>query len=123
MPRQRPANSLREMKFEVGIAPSATSSVLVSFGKTQVICAVTVEHGIPRWIKEQGAISGWITAEYSMLPYSTATRKSRSSMRGQRGDGRGIEIQRLIGRALRATVNMDAFGSRTFYLDCDVLQA
>jgi ribonuclease PH len=122
MPRKRSADSLREIKFQIDVAPYAVSSVLVSFGNTQVICAITVEHGGPKWIKEQGIVGGWITAEYSMLPYSTVTRRPRDSIRG-RQDGRGVEIQRLIGRALRAAVNMEMLGSRTLWVDCDVLQA
>jgi ribonuclease PH len=122
MPRKRPPDSLRETKFRIDIAPYAVSSVLISFGNTQVICATTVEHGVPKWIKEQGVVGGWITAEYSMLPYSTTTRRPRDSTRG-RQDGRGVEIQRLIGRALRAAFSMEALGSRTLLVDCDVLQA
>jgi ribonuclease PH len=122
MPRKRLADSLREIKFQIDVAPYAVSSVLVSFGNTQVICATAVEHGVPKWIKEQGTVGGWITAEYSMLPYSTTTRRPRDSIRG-RQDGRGVEIQRLIGRALRAAVNMEMLGSRTLWVDCDVLQA
>jgi len=122
MPRKRPPDSLRETKFQIDIAPYAVSSVLVSFGNTQVICATTVEHGVPKWIKEQGVVGGWITAEYSMLPYSTTTRRPRDFIRG-RQDGRGVEIQRLIGRALRAAFSMEALGSRTLLVDCDVLQA
>ncbi|WP_062100680.1 ribonuclease PH [Candidatus Xiphinematobacter sp. Idaho Grape] len=122
MTRKRSAGSLREIKFQIDVAPYAVSSVLVSFGNTQVICATTVEHGVPKWIKEQGIVGGWITAEYSMLPYSTTMRKPRDSIRG-RQDGRGVEIQRLIGRALRAAVNREILGSRTLWVDCDVLQA
>ncbi len=120
--RTRPPDSLREIQFQLGIAPHAAGSVLVSFGNTQVICAATIEEGVPRWMKEQGVSGGWITAEYSMLPYSTHSRKPRESSRGK-PDGRGVEIQRLIGRALRAAVNLEALGSRTLWMDCDVLQA
>ncbi|QQY09990.1 MAG: ribonuclease PH [Candidatus Xiphinematobacter sp.] len=122
VPRKRSADSLREIKFQIDIAPSAVSSVLVSFGNTQVICATTVECGVPKWMKEQGIIGGWVTAEYSMLPYSTTMRKPRDSIRGKQ-DGRGVEIQRLIGRALRAAVNTEMLGPRTLWVDCDVLQA
>lgn len=122
MPRQRPEDSLREIKFQTGIAPYAASSVLVSFGNTQVICATTIVHGVPRWMKEQGIVGGWVTAEYSMLPYSTMPRRPREATRGKQ-DGRGVEIQRLIGRTLRATVNLEMLGSRTLWVDCDVLQA
>jgi len=87
-----------------------------------VICAATLEEKVPRWMKDQGVSGGWLTAEYSMLPYSTVSRKQRDSTRG-RIDGRGTEIQRLIGRALRAAVNLKALGPRTLWVDCDVLQA
>lgn len=87
-----------------------------------MICAATLEEKVPRWMKDQGVSGGWLTAEYSMLPYSTVSRKQRDSTRG-RIDGRGTEIQRLIGRALRAAVNLKALGPRTLWVDCDVLQA
>ena len=108
--------------MEPGVAPHAHGSVLIRFGKTQVICAATLEEVVPRWMKEQGVVGGWITAEYSMLPYSTLTRKPRDISKG-RPDGRGTEIQRLIGRSLRAAVDLEALGSRTLWVDCDVLQA
>src|ERR1700739_3411358 len=91
-------------------------------GNTRVICGVTVEEAIPRWMKEQNVIGGWLTAEYSMLPYSTATRKPSDISRG-RLDGRSTEIQQLIGRSLRAVVDLEKLGSRTMWIDCDVLQA
>ncbi len=97
-------------------------SVLISAGNTRVICAASIEEGVPRWMKEQGVKGGWITAEYSMLPYSTLTRKPRDISKGKL-DGRGSEIQRLIGRSLRAAVDLDALGARTLWIDCDVLQA
>ena len=122
MLRQRSEDALREIRFQTGIAPHATSSVLVAFGNTQVICASTIEHGVPRWMKEKGS-GGWITAEYSMLPYSTTVRRPRDSSIRSKQDGRGVEIQRFIGRALRATVNLEMLGSRTLWVDCDVLQA
>jgi ribonuclease PH len=96
--------------------------VLVAFGNTRVICAATIEEAVPRWMKEQSVSGGWITAEYSMLPYSTLDRKPRDITKG-RPDGRGIEIQRLIGRSLRAAVDLNALGPRTLWIDCDVLQA
>jgi ribonuclease PH len=96
--------------------------VLIRFGQTQVICAATLEEVVPRWMKEQGVPGGWITAEYSMLPYSTLTRKPRDISKG-RPDGRGTEIQRLIGRSLRAALDLGALGPRTLWVDCDVLQA
>lgn len=118
----RSADELRTISFEIGVAPHAAGSVLVAFGNTRVICAATVEDFVPRWMKEQGVTGGWITAEYSMLPYSTLTRKPRDISKG-RPDGRGTEIQRLIGRSLRAAVDLEALGARTMWVDCDVLQA
>lgn len=91
-------------------------------GNTRVICAVMIDEGVPRWMKEQGVTGGWLTAEYSMLPYSTNTRKPRDITRGKL-DGRSSEIQRLIGRSLRAVVDLEKLGPRTMYVDCDVLQA
>jgi ribonuclease PH len=118
----RSADQIRPVAFELGIAPHATGSVLVSMGNTRVICGVMVEEGVPRWMKEQGVIGGWLTAEYSMLPYSTNTRKPRDISKG-RLDGRSSEIQRLIGRSLRAVVDLEKLGPRTMWVDCDVLQA
>jgi ribonuclease PH len=115
-------DKLREITFQTGIAPQASGSVLISFGRTQVLCAASIEEGVPRWMKEQGVTGGWLTAEYSMLPYSTAPRKQRDSSRGKI-DGRSTEIQRLIGRSLRAGIDLEALGSRTLWVDCDVLQA
>jgi ribonuclease PH len=97
-------------------------SVLVSFGNTRVICAASVLDEVPRWMKYQGVKGGWVTAEYSMLPYSTLDRKPRDISRGKI-DGRSSEIQRLIGRALRAVVDLNKLGPRTVWIDCDVLQA
>ncbi|MFZ0709725.1 MAG: ribonuclease PH [Terrimicrobiaceae bacterium] len=115
-------SDLREVAIEPGVAPHAHGSVLIRFGRTQVICAATLEESVPRWMKDQGVEGGWITAEYSMLPYSTFPRKPRDSTKG-RPDGRGTEIQRLIGRSLRAAVDLVALGQRTLWVDCDVLQA
>jgi ribonuclease PH len=115
-------DQLRTITFEPNIAPHATGSVLVSFGKTRVICGATIEPGVPTWMKQQGIKGGWLTAEYSMLPYSTHERKQRDSSRGK-VDGRTIEIQRLIGRSLRAVINLQKLGQNTLWLDCDVLQA
>jgi ribonuclease PH len=95
---------------------------LIECGNTRVICAVTVDEGVPRWMKEQGVEGGWITSEYSMLPYSTHTRKARDISKGKL-DGRSQEIQRLIGRAIRAAVDLKKLGPRTLWVDCDVLQA
>ncbi|MBB5350459.1 ribonuclease PH [Haloferula luteola] len=121
-PSGRRADQLRPISFTPDIAPHAKGSVLVSFGQTRVICAATVEEDVPRWMKMQKVGGGWVTAEYSMLPYSTLDRKARDISRG-RLDGRSSEIQRLIGRALRAVVDLKKLGSRTIWVDCDVLQA
>ena len=120
--QERASDALRDISFQPGIAPQASGSVLVSFGRTQVLCAASIEEGVPRWMKEQGVTGGWLTAEYSMLPYSTSPRKTRDSSRGK-VDGRSTEIQRLIGRSLRAGIDLEALGSRTLWVDCDVLQA
>jgi ribonuclease PH len=118
----RRADELRPIRFQNGIAPNATGSTLIEWGQTRVICGVTVEEIVPRWMKEQGVAGGWITAEYSMLPYSTLQRKARDSSKG-RIDGRSQEIQRLIGRSLRAAIDLELLGPRTIWVDCDVLQA
>ena len=110
------------MRFQNNVAPYATGSTLIEWGNTRVICGVTVEESVPRWMREQGVTGGWITAEYSMLPYSTLQRKSRDITKGKI-DGRSQEIQRLIGRAMRAALDLDKLGSRTICVDCDVLQA
>lgn len=121
-PDGRQNDQLRPITFKPGIAPHATGSVLVSFGNTRVICAATVQEDVPRWMKQQKVGGGWLTAEYNMLPYSTHDRKQRDIATG-RLDGRSSEIQRLIGRSLRAVVDLKALGPRTIWLDCDVLQA
>jgi len=118
----RAPDEIRSIDFELNVAPHASGSVLVSIGKTRVICAVTIEEAVPRWMKEQGVTGGWLTAEYSMLPYSTQPRKPRDIAKG-RVDGRSVEIQRLIGRSLRAVVDLEKLGPRTIWVDCDVLQA
>ncbi|MBX7157249.1 MAG: ribonuclease PH [Verrucomicrobiae bacterium] len=115
-------DQLRPVRFQLDVAPHALGSVLCSFGKTEVICAVTVEESVPRWMKEQGVTGGWLTAEYSMLPYSTLERKQRDSSRGKI-DGRSQEIQRLIGRSLRAILDLEKLGQRSLWVDCDVLRA
>ena len=115
-------DQLRTISFEANIAPNATGSVLVRFGNTQVICAATIEANVPTWMKQQGVKGGWLTAEYSMLPYSTLERKGRDIAKG-RIDGRTVEIQRLIGRSLRAIINLEKLGQHTLWIDCDVLQA
>ncbi len=118
----RAVDQIRPVSFELNIAPHAAGSVLVAMGNTRVICGVMIEETVPRWMKEQGVTGGWLSAEYSMLPYSTTTRKPRDISKG-RLDGRSTEIQRLIGRSLRAVVDLDKLGSRTMWVDCDVLQA
>jgi ribonuclease PH len=118
----RQVGELRPVRFQNDIAPNATGSTLVEWGNTRVICGVSVEEAVPRWMKEQGVTGGWITAEYSMLPYSTLQRKQRDSTRGK-VEGRTMEIQRLIGRSLRAAVDLQKIGARTIWVDCDVLQA
>jgi ribonuclease PH len=118
----RGADQLRPLNFRLGIAPHATASVLVAMGSTRVICGVMIEETIPRWMKEQNVTGGWLTAEYSMLPYSTTTRKQRDVAKG-RLDGRSTEIQRLIGRSLRSVFDLEKLGPRTMWIDCDVLQA
>src|SRR3979411_1560249 len=118
----RTADQIRPISFKLGIAPNASGSVLMAMGNTRVICGVMIEELVPRWMKEQGVTGGWLTAEYSMLPYSTSTRKPRDITKG-RLDGRSTEIQRLIGRSLRAVVDLEKLGPRTMWVDCDVLQA
>src|SRR5437870_13891155 len=108
----RGLDEIRPLNFELNVAPHASGSVLVSMGKTRVICAVTIEEVVPRWMKEQGVSGGWLTAEYSMLPYSTTTRKQRDIARG-RSDGRSTETQRLIGRSLRSVFDLEELGPRT----------
>jgi ribonuclease PH len=118
----RAPDELRPLHFRNHIAPYATGSTLVEWGNTRVICGVTIEESVPRWMKEQNVLGGWITAEYSMLPYSTLQRKQRDISKGKI-DGRSQEIQRLIGRAMRAAIDLEKLGQRTIWVDCDVLQA
>jgi len=118
----RRPDHLRNVTFEPNIAPHATGSVLVSFGHTRVICAATIEPKVPSWMRQQGVKGGWLTAEYSMLPYSTHDRKQRDISKGKL-DGRTVEIQRLIGRSLRAILDLQKLGENTLWIDCDVLQA
>lgn len=121
-PDSRQPDELRPVQFLPGIAPHATGSVLISCGDTRVICSAMVEKGVPRWMRQQKVKGGWLTAEYNMLPYSTLSRKARDISRGKL-DGRSSEIQRLIGRSLRAVVDLSKIGERTVWVDCDVLQA
>jgi len=118
----RQPGQLRPIRFVPGIAPHATGSVLVEWGSTRVICAVTMEESVPKWMQSQKVPGGWLTAEYSMLPYSTLDRKPRDISK-LKLDGRSQEIQRLIGRSLRAGIDLVALGARTAWIDCDVLQA
>jgi ribonuclease PH len=121
-PDGRACDQIRPLSFTPNFAPHATGSVLVASGNTQVICSAMIEDGVPQWMKVQKVPGGWLTAEYSMLPYSTVPRKARDSSKGK-VDGRSVEIQRLIGRSLRAVIDLDALGARTLWVDCDVLQA
>jgi ribonuclease PH len=116
----RAADELREIDIEPGFVRTATGSALMSIGGTRVICTASVEEEVPRWMAGQGR--GWVTAEYGMLPASTGERKRRDVSKG-RPDGRTVEIQRLIGRALRGIVDFEALGERTVWIDCDVLEA
>jgi len=121
-PDGRATDELRSIGFEADIAPNATGSVLVSFGDTRVICGASIEDRVPGWMRAQNVEGGWLTAEYSMLPYSTHDRKQRDSSRGKL-DGRSVEIQRLIGRSLRAVLDLKKLPGKTLWVDCDVLQA
>jgi len=118
----RKPDELRPFDIVPGIAPNAKGSVIVRAGRTQVICGVSVENDVPRWMKVQKVAGGWVTAEYSMLPYSTRSRTRREVADGKLG-GRTQEIQRLIGRSLRAVTDLERLGHRTIWVDCDVLQA
>ena len=119
-PSGRAADQLREVIITRGYTRHAEGSALVEFGDTRVLCNATVEDRVPPWMKGRGR--GWVTAEYGMLPRSTGRRSPREAARGRQG-GRTLEIQRLIGRSLRAVVDMEALGERTILVDCDVIQA
>ncbi len=119
-PSGRAPDQLRDVRIERGFTRHAEGSVLVSFGDTRVLCTASIENRVPAFLRGKG--EGWVTAEYGMLPRSTHTRSDREAARGKQG-GRTLEIQRLIGRALRACVDRGALGERTITLDCDVLQA
>jgi ribonuclease PH len=116
----RGLSQLRPVRLTTGYVATAEGSVLIEVGNTRVLCNATVDQGVPAWLRNSGR--GWVTAEYGMLPRATLTRTPRESERGKIG-GRTHEIQRLIGRSLRAVVDMQALGERTVILDCDVLQA
>ncbi len=119
-PSGRQADQLREIRITRNYTKHAEGSVLVEFGETRVLCNVSVEEKVPHFLKGKG--QGWVTAEYGMLPRSTGNRMNREAASGKQG-GRTMEIQRLIGRALRASLNMKQLGERTFTIDCDVIQA
>lgn len=116
----RSSTDLRPVRIETGLLKYAEGSALIELGDTRVLCAASVEAGVPAFLKNTGR--GWVTAEYGMLPRATETRTSREASRGKQG-GRTLEIQRLIGRSLRAVTDLGSFGERTVWLDCDVLQA
>jgi len=116
----RAADELRPLEIVTGFVEQAQGSALISFGRTRVLCTASIEDGVPRWLAGRG--QGWLTAEYGMLPGSTGSRTQREASAGKQ-KGRTVEIQRLIGRSLRAAYDMKALGERTVWLDCDVLQA
>ena len=122
MPRidGRPADAIRPLRFDREFVSSATGSCLIGCGRTRVLCTVCVEESVPPWLDGKG--QGWITAEYNMLPASTGRRKPRDGRKG-RVDGRTVEIQRLVGRSLRPSVDLKALGPRTLTIDCDVIEA
>lgn len=119
-PSGRNPEQLREVKFTCGYTKHAEGSVLVEFGDTRVLCTASVDNSVPRFLKGKG--EGWVTAEYGMLPRSTHSRMNREASYGKQG-GRTLEIQRLIGRSLRAALDLTALGENTITIDCDVLQA
>lgn len=119
-PNNRALDQLRDVTFETGANAYAEGSCLVKFGGTHVLCTASIDEGIPRWLKGKGR--GWVTAEYGMLPRSTHTRNSREAARGKQS-GRTIEISRLIGRSLRAVIDLEKLGERQIIIDCDVMQA
>ncbi len=118
----RAVDELRPVKIQKNVVGNATGSVLIRMGNTHVLCGVSVENDVPRWMKQQKVAGGWLTAEYSMLPYAGGERSRRESSTG-RVSGRTQEIQRLIGRSLRAVVDLETLGRRTVWVDCDVIQA
>ena len=119
-PSGRASTQLRSVRITRNYTKHAEGSVLVEFGDTKVICTASVESGVPRFLKGQG--QGWLTAEYGMLPRATGERNQREASKGKQG-GRTLEIQRLIGRSLRAALDMSKLGENTIYIDCDVIQA
>jgi len=119
-PNSRALDALRTVSMEAGVSEYAEGSCLIKMGGTHVLCTASVDENVPRWMKGKG--KGWVTGEYGMLPRATHSRNSREAARGKQG-GRTVEIQRLIGRSLRAVVDMKKLGERQIILDCDVLQA
>ncbi len=119
-PSNRQNNQMRDVKIETNVSLHAEGSVLISFGNTKVLCTASVENKVPRWLNGQG--KGWVTAEYGMLPRSTHSRIDREASKGKQS-GRTQEIQRLIGRSLRAVTKLEALNGYTVWLDCDVIQA
>ncbi len=116
----RDPESLRKLEIIPGAVPYAEGSALIKLGDTHVLCAATIDENVPRWLHNKGR--GWVTAEYAMLPRATKSRTQRATASGKQ-DGRAVEIQRLIGRSLRAVTNMEALGERQIIIDCDVIQA
>jgi len=119
-PSGRKVSQMRELRFITDFTKHAEGSVLATFGDTQVLCTASIEDRVPGWMRNTGR--GWVTGEYGMLPRATHTRSGREASRGKQG-GRTVEIQRLIGRSLRAVTNLEALGERSVTLDCDVIQA
>ncbi len=119
-PNNRKRDELRPITLTVGASKYAEGSCLAKFGDTHVLCTASVDENVPRWMKGQN--KGWVTAEYGMLPRSTHSRNSREAARGKQG-GRTVEIQRLIGRSLRAAIDLGKLGERQIIIDCDVMQA
>jgi len=119
-PLSRALDELRPISLEAGVSRYAEGSCLAKFGETHVLCTASVDENVPRWMKGSG--KGWVTAEYGMLPRATHSRNNREAARGKQG-GRTVEIQRLIGRALRAAIDLEKLGERQVIIDCDVMQA
>ena len=119
-PDNRNRDSLRSVSLEAGVSRYAEGSCLAKFGQTHVLCTASVDENVPRWMKGSG--KGWVTAEYGMLPRATHSRNNREAARGKQG-GRTVEIQRLIGRSLRAAIDLEKLGERQIIIDCDVMQA
>lgn len=119
-PNNRSRESLRPIELTAGVSKYAEGSCLAKFGETHVLCTASVDESVPRWMKGKG--KGWVTAEYGMLPRATHSRNNREAARGKQG-GRTVEIQRLIGRSLRAAIDLEKLGERQIIIDCDVMQA